>query len=62
MTSHELGRELLNRKNEYITATIGEYEYVIDSIKKLATHSNLDDGITYYTLNLRDAGQGNIKR
>lgn len=61
-TSHELARELLNKPDGFITASIGEKEYVIDNTQKAWTHANIDDSTTYWTLNLRDAGQGYIKR
>ena len=57
-----LARELLARPDSFITATYGEGEYVIEDIKRIATHANIDDGLIYYTLNLRDSGNGNIKR
>lgn len=41
---------------------LGEEEYVIDSIKRVKTHANIDDSVTYLTLNLRSCGNGNIKR
>lgn len=61
-TSHELARELLNRQDNFLTATIEEREYIIDGIKKVKTHANNDDSFTYYTLLLRNGGEGNIKR
>lgn len=61
-TSHELARELLNKSDDFITATLGDREYVIETYKRKATHANIDDGITHWTLVLRDGGQGNIKR
>ena len=41
---------------------IGEKEYIIESIRRIATHANLDDSVTNWTLKLRDYGQGNIIR
>lgn len=61
-TSHELAKELLNKPDGFITASIGEKEYVIDNTQKAWTHANIDDSTIYWTLNLRDAGQGCIKR
>lgn len=57
-----MAKELLNKPDETITATIGEEEYVIDNIKRVKSHVNLDDSFTHFTLNLRDGGKGNIKR
>lgn len=61
-TSHELAKELLNKPDSFITAIIGEKEYVIENIKRIATHANVDDSVSHWVLNLRDGGQGNIKR
>lgn len=61
-TSHQLAKELLSKPDSFITATFGEEEYIIDNIKRVATHANLDDSVTHWTLNLRDGGNGNIKR
>lgn len=61
-TSHILAKELLNTTDCFLTATIGEKEYVIDGIKRTKTHANIDDEFTYLTLLLRDGGDGNIKR
>ncbi len=44
------------------TATLGEKEYVIGNTQRVASHANIDDTITHWTLNLRDGGNGNIKR
>ena len=41
---------------------LGEKEYVIDSIKSVRIHANIDDEVMYYTLILRDGGSGNLKR
>ena len=54
--------ELLNKPDGFITAMLGEEEYVIDSIKRVKTHANIDDEIMYYTLILRDGGGGNLKK
>ena len=40
----------------------GEEEYVVSGYKKIATHANIDDSVTHWTLILRDGGKGNIKR
>ena len=61
-TSHALARELLNKPDGFLTATLGDREYIIEGYSRKATHANIDDGITYLTLNLRDGGHGNIKR
>ena len=55
-----------NVKRKYIIrayyADPHKKEYVIDNTQKAWTHANIDDSTTYWTLNLRDAGQGYIKR
>lgn len=62
ITSHSLATELLNKPDSFLTATIGEDEYVIEHLKRAKTHANYDDATTHLTLVLRDGGQGNIKR
>lgn len=61
-TSHALARELLNKPDNFLTATLGDREYIIEDYQRKATHANMDDGVTHWTLNLRDGGRGNIKR
>lgn len=61
-TSHMLARELLNRPDVFLTATIGEKEYVIDNIQRKFTCANIDDSVSYITLNLKGDCCGNIKR
>lgn len=62
MTSHSLARELLSKPDGFITATLGNREYIIESIRRIATHANWDDTVSNWTLNLRDYGQGNMKK
>ena len=38
-----LARELLSKPDGFLTATIGEEEYVIDGFKRTKTHANLDN-------------------
>lgn len=40
----------------------GNKELVIDSYQRTTTHTNIDDSVTHWALNLRDGGSGNIKR
>lgn len=61
MTSHALARELLNKPDGFITAMSGNGEFVISNIQKVATHANIDDTITYWTLNLVESKGGNVK-
>ena len=37
-------------------------EYIISDICRVKTHANIDDSVMHWTLNLRDGGNGNIKR
>lgn len=39
----------------------GDKEYIINDYRRNNTHVN-SDGITHWVLNLRDGGQGDIKR
>lgn len=61
-TTHMLATELLNRPNGFLTATHEERELIISNIQRVSTYANSDDSVTYWTLNLRDVGNGNIKR
>lgn len=62
ITSHILARELLVKPDNFITATLNNKEYIIESIQRAPTHVDCDSIDTHWTLNLRDGGQGNIKR
>ena len=57
-----MARELLSKPDGFITAMLDEEEYIISNIQRVATHANIDDSVTHWTLNLRDGGKGNIKR
>lgn len=61
-TTHELARELINKPDGFVTATIGEQEYIINNIRRTKTHANIDDSVTNWILNLRNSENGNIKR
>ena len=52
----------MSKPDGFLTAMINDTEYIIESIKRVATHANLDDKVTNWALSLRDYGQGNIKR
>ena len=60
-TSHALAKELLSKPDGFLTATHDEKEYVILDYKRIPTHSNIDDGVMYWTLNLRRCDGNNIK-
>ena len=57
-----LARELLNKPDGFITANYMDGEYIIGDIKRVSTHANIDDSTMSWTLNLRDGGNGNLKR
>lgn len=57
-----LAKELLSKPDGFITATLDEEEYVISNIQRISTHANIDDSVTHWTVNLRDGGNGNLKR
>lgn len=57
-----MAKELLKKPNGFITATHGEKELIIDNVKRVSNYANSDDSTTYWTLNVRDGGGGNIKR
>ncbi len=61
-TSHTLAKELLNKPDGFIFAKNGEIDYVIENIQRISTNANMDDGLVYWILNLRNGGSGNIKR
>ena len=58
MTTHSLARELLSKPDGFLTATLKsedeEREYIIQSYQRTKTHANIDDSVTYWTLNLCD--------
>ncbi len=61
-TSHALAKELLSKPDGFITATLGEKEYIISNTQRISTHANIDDSVMHWTINLRDGGNGNLKR
>ena len=56
-----LARELLSKPDGFLSATMGEKEGIVESIKRVSTHGNWDDASLYWTLNIREC-RGNIKR
>ena len=61
-TSHMLARELLSKPDSFISAADGNKEFVIENIKRVPTQANNDDIVMHLILNLRECGNGNIKR
>ena len=61
-TTHALAKELLSKPDGFITVMYEDREYIISDICRVKTHANIDDSVMHWTLNLRDGGNGNIKR
>ena len=65
-TTHMLGREVLNKPDGFLVATVNdgfrEVEYVVTGLKRKKTHANIDDSIMHWSLELRECGNGNVKR
>ena len=53
--------ELNGKPDDFITASVGEKEYVIQNIRRVPTHANIDDGVMHWTLQLKEC-EGNIIR
>lgn len=49
-TTHQLARELLSEPDGFITILIGEDECMVEKIKTIRTHANLDDGVVHKAL------------
>ena len=56
-----MAKELLSRPDDFITVVDEEREYIIEGLKTVATHANIDDSVTHLSLKLRECG-GNIVR
>lgn len=52
----------MSKPDGFLVASNGEKEFVIENMRKVSTHANIDDSVLYWTLNLRDCKDGNIKR
>lgn len=61
-TSHKLARELLSKSDFFILATDGNKKFIIENIERVSTQANADDSVMRLVLNLRECGNGNIKR
>lgn len=55
----------MSRSDGFLTATItdenGEKEYIIQDFQRAQTCANMDDSTLYWTLNLCECGNGNLK-
>lgn len=60
-TSHSLAKELLNRTDGFLTVSINGEEYLISNIRRVSTCANIDDSNMYWTLQLNNRSEGNIK-
>lgn len=49
-TAHDLAKELLSKDDDFITVTIEDREYSIETIKTVPTHCNYDDGCVHKTI------------
>ena len=56
-----MARELISKPDNYVTVTIGNREYGIETIKTVATHANCDDSVTHKTLMCNELS-GNVVR
>ena len=56
-----MGRELLSRPDDFITAVDDDREYVIEGLKRVTTHANIDDSVTHLALKLKRC-EGNMVR
>lgn len=56
-----LARELLSKPDGFLSATMGEKEGIVESIRRASTEGNWDDTSLYWTLNIKEC-RGNIKR
>lgn len=57
-----LARELLEKPDGFLVVTDGNREFVAENIKKAFTQANNDDKTSYWALNIRECGSGNVKR
>ena len=66
-STHALAREILSKPDGFLTATFvnesgREVEFIITDYQRKKGHANVDDSVPYWTLNLKDGGNGNLKR
>ena len=52
----------MSKPDGFITVMYEDREYIISDICRVKTHANIDDSVMHWIINLRDGGQGNIKR
>ena len=57
-----MAKELDNKADGFITVTVEDKEYTISGIRRVATHANVDDYTTHWTILTENGVTGNIKR
>ena len=63
MLIRELEKSLHGKEDDFITIMSDKNrEYIIESIKRVSDHSCVDEYSSHLTLQIRDGGQGNIRR
>lgn len=61
-TTRQLMRELREMEDNFITVVVGDREYIIDHIKSVKTHANMDDSCTHKALICNEMSGKNIIR
>ena len=61
-TTRQLIRELREMEDNFITVVVGDREYIIDHIKSVRTHANIDDSCTHKALICNEMSGKNIIR
>lgn len=61
-TTRQLIRELQDMGDNFITVVVGDREYIIDHIKSVKTHANVDDSCTHKALICNEMSGKNIIR
>lgn len=61
-TTRQLIRELREMEDNFITVVVGDREYIIDHIKSVKTHANIDDSCTHKALICNEMSGKNIIR
>lgn len=61
-TTRQLMRELKDMEDNFITIVVGDREYIIDHIKSIKTHANMDDSCIHKALVCNEMSEKNIIR
>ena len=61
-TTRQLIRELREMEDNFITVIVGDREYIIDHIKSVKTHGNMDDSCMHKALICDEMSGKNIIR